>query len=818
MKELRKLLVIFLISLPWLHQQTVSQSGDTLRLATYNVRVDTSSDTGNRDWGKRKAHVADIIKNLYQFDIFGVQELTSSAQLNDLMAYLSDTYNVFSKGIGNTAGTSGTRNAIIYKKSRLTLLTSGSFFLSETPDVAGIGWDAKLNRICVWAKMLDNVTNKQFYFFNAHFDHVGAEARRQSAKLIISKIAEINGTDNLPVFFVGDLNSQPDKIPISNIINGGLIDSRTLPLKKNIFGPVGTTNGWNKDPSVLTNRIDYVFVNDKVDIHEYHCITKKYYSDAYPSDHLPVMVKAILTNKVVIPRIKSNEVLLGEYTITTGENERKASNTAAGLQLSELYIAPGLLQPTFENDVLHLTNWSTSFQMTAGKSVQFAISKEASVLQFKVTRVDVSIRHRGSDGIVLHYGAAYNSGTRTSNLNTMQISKDTLMTVVMQEGVGNNVTATPPVTDNNPFYLAFGTRSALPTDTVTVDQIKVYGIVTKLEEDFSAYDAVAVSGDLTQMPRIPDDVSLSKQPGWMANNIYAFKAGTGYIATLLLGPTNTDSAFITSPKLDLSQPFLLNFGYRSRMGNDINPDGRLNVYLNDSLLIWEGQSTQTTMENVSSIAFLGTADSKITFTVPTIAGNEMMIDNVSVVSSSQPALNLPLHQTIDLGVVPLNTGKTIHIPVVGANLSRELSVVMSEGANFQLTSATEIEKAEAEAGTNISVTFNPPSMPGLYVDTILVGTANMTSRAIYLRAVHDYYNLTTSVFDGQIAIHVNTINIRDTGISKVQLFSLTGILLREERASGDEININAPGFGCYILRITGNNNLQYARKIMIQPL
>jgi hypothetical protein len=143
---------------------------------------------------------------------------------------------------------------------------------------------------------------------------------------------------------------------------------------------------------------------------------------------------------------------------------------------------------------------------------------------------------------------------------------------------------------------------------------------------------------------------------------------------------------------------------------------------------------------------------------------------------------------------------------------------MSEGANFQITSATEIETVEAEAGTDISVTFNPPALPGLYVDTILVGTANMTSRAIYLRAVYEYYNVTKSVFGGQIVIRGNTINIRDTGISKVQLFSLTGILLREERGSGDEININAPGFGCYVLRITGNNNLQYTRKIMIQPL
>ncbi|MFA5417987.1 MAG: endonuclease/exonuclease/phosphatase family protein, partial [Bacteroidales bacterium] len=746
MTHLRLLFLSLFLNLSWLVFDGVAQASDTLRVATFNVRVDTGGDTGNRDWDMRKAHVADIIKNLYQFDIFGVQELTSSTQLNELMAYLSDTYNVFSKGIGNTAGTSGTRNAIIYKKSRLTLLNSGGFFLSPTPDVASIGWDAKLNRICVWAKMLDNATNKQFYFFNAHFDHVGDEARRQSAKLIIAKIAEINGIDNLPVFFVGDLNTQPDKIPISSIINGGMTDSRTLPLAKNIFGSLGTTNGWNKDPAVLTNRIDYIFVNDKADVHAYYTINKKYYTDAYPSDHFPVMIKTVLTNKVVIPRIKSDEVLLGEYAFTTGADSLKPSRVQSGFQLSDIYIAPDLLQASCSNDAIHLTNWSTSFQMTAGKSVQFTVIKNSAVLQYDVTRVDIKLQHGGSDGIVMHFGTGYNSGTRTTNLNTMQISKDSMVTVVMQEGMGSNVTPTPVVADNNPFYLGIGTRSPLTTDIVSIDHIKVYGTVTSLSEDFSGYDAVAVTGDLTQAPRIANDVPLSKQPGWSAQNVYAFKAGTGFIATLLLGPTATDSAYITTPALDLSQPFLLNFGYRSRMGGDINPDGRLNVYLNDSLLIWEGQTTLTTIENISSIAFVGTPDSKITFTVPTVAGNEMMFDNVTVVRSSQPALNLPLYQTIDLGTVPLNSSKNIQIPLSGGNLSRDLSVSLSDGVYYQITSPSEIDKATAEAGTQIVVNFTPPASPGLYTDTIMVGTTNMTARTIILQAIHDHYNAVPQIF------------------------------------------------------------------------
>lgn len=267
-------------------------ASDTLRIASYNVRI--AVDGGTKAWSSRKQHVADIIKDKYDFDLFGVQELRDTDQENGLMAYLTE-YSVFSKGRNNNAGSAGERLAIVYKTARFERIKSGFFFLSETPDAASIGWDAKLNRICLWAKMRDKLNNQEFYFFCAHFDHVGVIARRESANLVLSKIEEMNGVEKLPVFFVGDFNCQPDKIPILNLIAGGLRDSRTIPAATNITGPVGTTNGWDKNPSGLDNRIDYVFVNDEVDILSYTTITNKY-SDVYPSDHFPVLVQALINN------------------------------------------------------------------------------------------------------------------------------------------------------------------------------------------------------------------------------------------------------------------------------------------------------------------------------------------------------------------------------------------------------------------------------------------------------------------------------------------------------------------------------------------
>jgi len=265
---------------------------DTLRVATYNIRVDTDQDTGSRDWHHRKEHIGNIIRDLYQFDLFGVQEIRSTYQQNSLFSLLTDTYEMYLKAVGNTEGTLGERNAIFFRTNRFTPLESGSFFLSETPEKPAAGWDAMLHRNCVWLKLKDRKTQHDFYFFCTHFDHKGVQARENAAKLVIDKIHKIN-RENLPVVLVGDFNSQEDKPAVATILEGGMSDSRALLSPEKITGPLGTTNGWNKPPENLKNRIDFIFVNSSIDVLSYSTITDKFYEDAYPSDHFPVMIKIL---------------------------------------------------------------------------------------------------------------------------------------------------------------------------------------------------------------------------------------------------------------------------------------------------------------------------------------------------------------------------------------------------------------------------------------------------------------------------------------------------------------------------------------------
>ncbi|MBC6610711.1 endonuclease/exonuclease/phosphatase family protein [Hymenobacter sp. BT507] len=281
---MRFLLSLFLACL-LLAQVAVAQktAATPLRVATYNLRMNTASD-GQNAWPNR----AEMVRNLvsyYDFDVFGTQE-GFRGQLNDVAQLKQYAFVGKGRDDGKEAGE---HSAIFYKKDRLKLLQTGDFWLSQTPDKPGKGWDATCcNRICTWAKFQDTQTKKEFYFFSAHFDHEGVEARRESGKLMVQKIKEI--AKNAPVIFVGDLNSTPDTEQVK-IIQASLRNAYDA-TQKPAYGPIGTFQGFKLDVP-LQDRIDHIFVSKEYTVLDYAVLTDSM-RGRYPSDHFPVMVDVVL--------------------------------------------------------------------------------------------------------------------------------------------------------------------------------------------------------------------------------------------------------------------------------------------------------------------------------------------------------------------------------------------------------------------------------------------------------------------------------------------------------------------------------------------
>lgn len=275
MKSKLLIFIIFIVPISVLAQKV----DKSVNVMSYNIRYNNVNDKENA-WPNRKDNVKALIK-FHDVEILGVQEALNG-QINELL--LNSNFEV--EGVGRDDGDKkGEYSAIFYDKSRFVKRDGGTFWLSTTPNVPSKGWDAALNRICTWLKLYDKLTRKEFMVFNTHYDHVGVNARIQSALLIKSKMIEMAA--NLPVILTGDLNVTPETEAISTI-KSFLIDSREVS-KEPAYGPIGTFNGFKFD-SELKDRIDYVFVNDKFIVQKYAILTeskdKRYYSD-----HLPVFVK-----------------------------------------------------------------------------------------------------------------------------------------------------------------------------------------------------------------------------------------------------------------------------------------------------------------------------------------------------------------------------------------------------------------------------------------------------------------------------------------------------------------------------------------------
>ena len=262
-----------------LSQGTFAQK-NTINVASYNLRYNTPND-GVNAWPNRKENVKGLIR-FHEFDIFGVQEALIG-QLKDV-AELTE-YTFYGKG-RDDGKEGGEHSAIFYKKDRFKALQSGDFWLSETPDKPGKGWDATCcNRIASWVKFQDLLSKKEFYFFNVHFDHQGVEARRQSGHLMVKKISEIAGKSS--VILTGDFNSTPETEQIKTI-QGLLNDSHEV-TKQPPYGPQGTFNSFKFD-APMDKRIDYIFVSKNIDVLKYGVLTDAR-EQRYPSDHQPVLIK-----------------------------------------------------------------------------------------------------------------------------------------------------------------------------------------------------------------------------------------------------------------------------------------------------------------------------------------------------------------------------------------------------------------------------------------------------------------------------------------------------------------------------------------------
>ena len=151
-----------------------------------------------------------------------------------------------------------------------------------------MGWDAACTRMVSWVKLNEARSGNEYFVFNTHFDHIGEEARMNSARLLTDSILSIAGPG--PVIITGDLNADPESGTV-NILSQLFSDSR---LEAEVMEVASGTTfiGFPADMN-QAKIIDYIFTSKHFIIEEYEIISDN--ADGfYPSDHLPIRTSMIL--------------------------------------------------------------------------------------------------------------------------------------------------------------------------------------------------------------------------------------------------------------------------------------------------------------------------------------------------------------------------------------------------------------------------------------------------------------------------------------------------------------------------------------------
>ena len=286
----------------------ITGQAQELYVGSYNIRYQNEQDNNNGNGWERRMPVLCSQINFEHPDIFGTQEALIG-QINDMLQQLRG-YSFI--GLGRDNGEhAGEHSAIFYDTNKLKLLDHGDFWLSETPEKPGLGWDAACIRICTWGYFKDKKTKLKFYFFNLHMDHVGVVARREAAKLVVKRISMI--ANKRPAILTGDFNVDQNDEIYKTFTNSNLLkDSYEHAHLR--FAENGTFNSY--DPELKTeSRIDHVFVSPRFEVERYGVLTNCYwvphansnekskapdapqeinfskYEKRLPSDHYPVFVR-----------------------------------------------------------------------------------------------------------------------------------------------------------------------------------------------------------------------------------------------------------------------------------------------------------------------------------------------------------------------------------------------------------------------------------------------------------------------------------------------------------------------------------------------
>lgn len=270
-----------------------------LRIMSFNVRC-ASLDAGSAHAWEQRAPLNVAVIRKAAPDLIGFQE----CEITQLLTYqqqLSEYTQLTGSEILPGEKVPTVYNAIFWRPACCTLLESGSFWLSETPDLYSRAWNAASPRLATWAR-LRLANQRELLHLNTHLDHVSAEARARGIEVILQRLNYLR-RNSAALIMTGDFNCNSDSSVHSLLESSGLIDAYLATGHEDNEGSNSFhAYGWTKRSSSGARRhgpmrLDWIlFAGASELIRPISCeIIRDAQPPIYPSDHYPVLATFEIT-------------------------------------------------------------------------------------------------------------------------------------------------------------------------------------------------------------------------------------------------------------------------------------------------------------------------------------------------------------------------------------------------------------------------------------------------------------------------------------------------------------------------------------------
>lgn len=252
---------------------------------TYNIRLDTPVDGPNRWTNRRDLFISQL--RLLRPAVLGMQEVLPN-QRADLVAALPDY--AFVGGGRDDGRNAGEASPLAIDRRVFRIAESGMFWLSPTPQVPSLGWDAAYRRVATWARLVRRTDGAAVLAINTHWDNVGWAARAASARQLLAWI-KAQRRPGEAVVLLGDFNAPLGEASLLALTHAGpdgvrLDDSRAA-AREPVAGGSITFNDFVPLP-VSGETIDHIFVAPPMWVQRHHVLAETF-DGRVASDHFPVI-------------------------------------------------------------------------------------------------------------------------------------------------------------------------------------------------------------------------------------------------------------------------------------------------------------------------------------------------------------------------------------------------------------------------------------------------------------------------------------------------------------------------------------------------